>query len=75
MFPLISSITHQQQQQSAASFSKQPTNQKTHQSPLKTTPFHQKPLPSFSKSLIASGKEEGGATVLWEGRDIVIRET
>jgi hypothetical protein len=30
---------------------------------------------SFSESFIYSGKQGGGATVLWEGRDIVTRET
>jgi hypothetical protein len=37
---------------------------------------HQKNLTtSFSKSFISSGKQGGGAAVLWEGRDIATRET
>jgi hypothetical protein len=68
MFPLISSITQQQQQlhrQSVASQSK---------SPIKKTPS--KTLTSsYSKSFISSGKQRGGATVLGEGRDVVTRET
>jgi hypothetical protein len=67
MFPLISSIT---QRQSAASFSKQPINQKTfHQSPIKN------PRILLQQSFIYSDKQGGGATVLGEGCDIVTRET
>jgi hypothetical protein len=32
-------------------------------------------MSSFRESFIASGKQGGGAAVLWEGRDIVTRET
>jgi hypothetical protein len=44
-------------------------------------PTYQSNLPSknlpssISKSFISSGKQGGGATVLWEGCDIITKET
>jgi hypothetical protein len=58
----------------------QVTSQSIHP-PSKKKKTSKKTLPSknlvsfFSKSFIYSGKHEGGATVLREGRDIVTRET
>jgi hypothetical protein len=65
MFPLISSITQQQQQ----SPHKPPIHPPSKHFPSKNL------VSSFSKSFISSGKQGGGATVLREGRDTVTRET
>jgi hypothetical protein len=70
MFPLISSITQQ------------PTSRVILASRLTSSlPAANKIVPSknltayFSESFISSGKQLGRAPVLWEGHDIVIRET
>jgi hypothetical protein len=87
MFPLISSITQQQQQHFRSSFtsSPQPANLNSPSKPSLNPPsknpsikksFHQKNLASsFSESFISSGKQGGGATVLGEEGDIGTRET
>jgi hypothetical protein len=67
LFPLISSITQQEQQQHHKQLigSQNPSSKK----------LPSIPLSSFSKSFISSGKQGGGATVFREGCDIVTRKT
>jgi hypothetical protein len=73
MFPLISSITQQQQQCYSVAVPLQAANQSI-QPPSKNSPL--KNLASFfSECFISSGKQGGGATVLGEGYDIVTGET
>jgi hypothetical protein len=50
-------------------------NQKTPPKNPASIPHQKTSMSSFSKSFISSGKQRGGATVLWEGCDIVTRET
>jgi hypothetical protein len=44
-------------------------SQAAHRQPINNPPSF------FSESFASSGKQEGGATVLWEGHDIVTKET
>jgi hypothetical protein len=50
-------------------------NQKSAPENLPSIPHQKTLLSSFGDSFISSGKQGNGATVLWEGRDIVTRET
>jgi hypothetical protein len=65
--------THNSQQQ------QQWQQQELHKQPAASQSIHQilnpSPASSFSESFIYSGKQGGGARVLWEGHDIVPRET
>jgi hypothetical protein len=67
MFPLISSTTQQ-----PASFCGSPL---TNCQPINPSPIKKNLASSFTESFMSSGKQGGGATVLWEGCDIVTRET
>jgi hypothetical protein len=73
MFPPISSITQQQQQQPAASLSGSLTS--SPQAANQKSPTKKYLVAFFSKSFISRGKQGGGATFLGEGRYIVTRET